>query len=214
MGAAWRAWLFDLDKTLVNVEEGVDYCAALEAVRGRFPEVAGDPHLPPVDFTRCAVQVLSVLVALSGDPQAFARASELVERFELEGVQRSVPMPGLQAIWGARGGRRTAVVTLLGPRAARAVLRRHGLEPDCLVAREAGLRMKPAPDTVLRALELLGVGPQEAVLVGDSKWDELAARAAGVAFVGLTWDRPDPGFHPRTPVARSLAEAARFLVES
>jgi phosphoglycolate phosphatase-like HAD superfamily hydrolase len=214
VGGRWRAWLFDLDKTLVNVEDGVDYCAALRAVRAEFPDVHGERGLPPVDFGRCAVQVLAVLAALHEDPQAFCRASELVEHFELQGACRSVAMPGLEAVWLARGGRLTGVVTLLGPRAAWAVLRHHGLEPDCVVGREGGLRMKPAPDPVLRALQRLGVERDEAVLVGDSKWDEQAAQAAGVAFLGLTWGRRDPGFAAATPVARDLVEAARLLVRS
>ena len=212
MGGRWRAWLFDLDKTLVNVEDGVDYCAALRAVRAEFPDVRGQRGLPPVDFGRCAVQVLAVLAALHGEPEAFRRASEVVEHFELQGVARSVPMPGLEAVWTARGERLTGVVTLLGPRAAWAVLRHHGLEPDCVVGREVGLRMKPAPDPVVRALQRLGVGREEAVLVGDSKWDEQAAQAAGVAFLGLTWGRRDPGFGATTPVVRDLVEAAHLLV--
>ncbi len=44
-------------------------------------------------------------------------------------------------------------------------------------------RSKPAPDMVLEACLRLGVAPGRAVLVGDSRYDEEAARAAGAAFV-------------------------------
>jgi len=42
---------------------------------------------------------------------------------------------------------------------------------------------KPAPDMVLEACRRLGVRPEEALVVGDSRFDEGAARAAGVPFV-------------------------------
>ena len=42
---------------------------------------------------------------------------------------------------------------------------------------------KPAPDGVLLACARLGVTPQETLLVGDSRFDEGAASAAGTGFV-------------------------------
>lgn len=44
---------------------------------------------------------------------------------------------------------------------------------------------KPAPDILLAALDRSGLRAQDAVLVGDSVWDALAARRAGLGFVGL-----------------------------
>lgn len=45
------------------------------------------------------------------------------------------------------------------------------------------LREKPAPDMAERALERLGVAPADALFVGDTWYDEEAARAASVAFL-------------------------------
>ncbi len=213
MRGPWRVWLFDLDKTLVNVEDGVDYCAARDALRERYPGLRA-AVLPPVHFTRCAVEVLSLLEALQGAPDRWEEASEVVEEFELAGASRSVAMPGLRQVWALVAGRPVGVVTLVGPRAARAVVDRHGLQPACLVAREAGLRSKPAPDQVLRALRQLGAAPHEAVLVGDSSWDEHAAQAAGVAFVGIRWGRLQPGFSPYARVVEDLLEAAQLLLRA
>jgi HAD superfamily hydrolase (TIGR01509 family) len=42
---------------------------------------------------------------------------------------------------------------------------------------------KPAPDEVLEACRRLGVRPEESLVVGDSRFDEGAARAAGAPFV-------------------------------
>jgi HAD superfamily hydrolase (TIGR01509 family) len=44
---------------------------------------------------------------------------------------------------------------------------------------------KPAPDIVVAALEAVGVEPQNAVMLGDTVYDVRAAKAAGVACIGL-----------------------------
>ena len=47
-------------------------------------------------------------------------------------------------------------------------------------------RSKPDPDVVQVVLDRLGVGPEEAVMVGDSVWDVLAAERAGMRCIGVT----------------------------
>jgi HAD superfamily hydrolase (TIGR01509 family) len=47
-------------------------------------------------------------------------------------------------------------------------------------------RSKPAPDGVLEACRRLGVKPSETLLIGDSRFDEGAAKAAGVDFRWFT----------------------------
>lgn len=46
-------------------------------------------------------------------------------------------------------------------------------------------RPKPAPDMLLHCLERLDVPPAQAVYVGDSVTDHLAAQAAGIDFVAV-----------------------------
>ena len=47
-------------------------------------------------------------------------------------------------------------------------------------------RSKPAPDGILKACERLGVAPSETVMIGDSRFDEGAAKAAGTGFRWFT----------------------------
>jgi len=56
---------------------------------------------------------------------------------------------------------------------------------DTIVAFEAPLRPKPAPDIYLRACENLQVSPADAIAVEDSLPGARAARAAGLLVVGL-----------------------------
>jgi HAD superfamily hydrolase (TIGR01509 family) len=54
-----------------------------------------------------------------------------------------------------------------------------------MVTRDLVRRAKPDPDLFLAAAAQLGVNPQDAMVVGDSVWDLLAARRAGAIGIGL-----------------------------
>jgi putative hydrolase of the HAD superfamily len=89
------------------------------------------------------------------------------------------------------------------------VLDRAGLAPlldRILTAAELGVR-KPSGEIFMRALAVAGVGPQEAVHVGDSLEEDVAgARAAGIEAVLLRRDgRPGPS---GVRTIASLAELA------
>jgi pyrophosphatase PpaX len=57
----------------------------------------------------------------------------------------------------------------------------------CVIASDSTAKHKPDPEPVLVALERLGALPADAVYVGDSPYDMLAARAAGVHALGVSW---------------------------
>lgn len=65
----------------------------------------------------------------------------------------------------------------------------------------AGIRRKPAPDTVFAALKALGVGKEDAVYVGDSDVDIQTARNAGIPCISVLW-----GFRDRDFLLRNGAE--------
>lgn len=51
----------------------------------------------------------------------------------------------------------------------------------------AGIRKKPAPDTVYQALRELGSTKEQAVYVGDSEVDRMTAENAGLPCVSVDW---------------------------
>jgi pyrophosphatase PpaX len=55
-------------------------------------------------------------------------------------------------------------------------------------------RAKPAPDPVLHAMKMLGSRPEETLMIGDTTYDLLAGRSAGV-FTGAA------GWNPDTPAS-------------
>lgn len=68
-------------------------------------------------------------------------------------------------------------------------LRVVGLEGliDVVAGMDETERHKPEPDPLLFAAAQLGVDPAHCVYVGDAGVDVLAARAAGMAAVAVTW---------------------------
>lgn len=65
----------------------------------------------------------------------------------------------------------------------------------------AGIRKKPAPDTVDLALHELGVSREQAAYVGDSEVDVLTARNCGMPCLSVTW-----GFRSRELLQESGAD--------
>lgn len=86
-----------------------------------------------------------------------------------------------------------AVVTNKSSRPAREDLSRHHLEEyfSCFFGREDTIHPKPHPELVLRALSALSACPEETVMVGDTAWDMMAGRGAGVKTGAAMWG-PDP----------------------
>ena len=219
-GRALRAVLFDLDGTLLDTV--ADIARALNCALSE----QGLPQLPPAEVRTFIGRGVPVLIQ-----RALARlgaggdAGRLLERFhahyerlsaqgELQARVFPGVAPGLAALHAA--GVKLAVVTNKPARAARAVLRDAQLARwiDALVAGDSGLAPKPHPEPLLRACAELGVAPQEALMVGDSRVDVLAARAAGVPVVCVPYgynEGEDPRTLPCDAFVDSLAELPALL---
>lgn len=204
-----RALLLDLDRTLVDIESHVDYCAALADLHQRFTLPAGRATPDTTGWGRCTIDVIRFLVALTDTPE-YPAASGLVAEYELAGAAHADAMPGLAGFLAAIGRVPRAVVTLCGPEATALVLAEHGIAADAVVPRRPDLRPKPYPDQAEAALAALGVEADEAVVIGDSAWDLEMARAAGVPFIGVTNGRETVEFGD-VPTALDLTSVIGLL---
>lgn len=84
-----------------------------------------------------------------------------------------------------------------------------------IVAMDDVSSYKPQPEPVLRGVELLQLEPAEAVMIGDSPHDILAARAAGVTSVAAGWSKiPRERLLASRPdaIVDSMAEFVEFCV--
>ena len=65
---------------------------------------------------------------------------------------------------------------------------------EVAIGERAGIRKKPAPDTVLEALAALGVSAEGAVYVGDSDVDIQTAKNSSMPCISVTWGLRDEDF--------------------
>jgi HAD superfamily hydrolase (TIGR01509 family) len=98
------------------------------------------------------------------------------------------PLPGARELLGylSRASVPWAIATSGRLAAARPALDVLGISADAVVVtRDAVERAKPDPDLFVTAARQLGVDATDAVVVGDSVWDLLAAQRARALGVGL-----------------------------
>jgi HAD superfamily hydrolase (TIGR01509 family) len=177
-----RAVLFDLDGVLVR--SGEVWFRVVEEAGARF---RGRP-VTREEFAPTFGQGTAADVAVFGLGCTPAELDRFyVQRFpaHADGVWVDPDAaPVLRAL--RQRGLQTGLVTNTVSELAAHILSAAGLQEllDAVCCADQVPFAKPAPDLVHRALSELGRAPGEAWLVGDSRYDRLAAAAAGVFFVG------------------------------
>lgn len=86
-------------------------------------------------------------------------------------------------------GLKLGIVTNKGRTSTARVLKQFGLRPHVgsVVTIEDVERPKPHPEPMFKAMGELGVKPEETIMVGDSPFDLLSARDAGVRPIAVGW---------------------------
>ncbi|PJE98185.1 hypothetical protein CUT44_08535 [Streptomyces carminius] len=182
-----RAVVFDLDGVLVDSFEVMRQAFTLA-----YREVVGDGEPPFAEYNRHLGRYFPEIMRIMDLPPEmegpFVRESaRLAERVTL--------FSGIEELLGLlrHQGVRLAVATGKAGWRARSLLTRLGVVDlfDHVIGSDEVPRAKPAPDIVLRALDLLKVDPDEAVMVGDAVTDLAAAKDAGVAAAAALWGETD-----------------------
>jgi phosphoglycolate phosphatase len=204
-----RAVLIDLDGTLLDTID--DLAAAANAMLVEL----GFEARPAAEMRRFVGKGAESLVqrALTGSLDAPIDAQRLAEAVPVfrrhyareNGVNaRCYPgvVEGLAAM--RANGLGLACVTNKPIAFTLPLLERTGLSPwfDVVVGGDSLPRKKPDPAQLLHACEGFGVAPSEAVMIGDSMNDALAARAAGIPVFVLPY-----GYNEGRPVAELDADA-------
>ena len=201
--------LVDLDRTLVDLQSFTDYGAALADVE-RLIGAWSDADVPDTDWDGPTQACMAVLHSKLGDPRWY-EVSDVIAGHERAAIAQSVAMPTVADSLDALLHVPVAVVTLLPVDVATEVLLAHGIgvgpsqAVDLVVGRDASIRPKPWPDGLLAACDRLGGAAAVATMIGDSSWDEEAARRAGVRFIGVP--SSPAGFPAEVAVAATFAEA-------
>jgi phosphoglycolate phosphatase len=177
--------IFDLDGTLVDSLD--DIAACVNRTRERF-------GLPPLTKAAVTARVGDGSDALVRDlvPVAPERHGEalaaLLDDYEAHLLDTTHLMPGAQDVLTRYAPRTLAVVTNKLERSSERILTGLGVRPyfRLVVGGDTLPRRKPHPDPLLHVLQVCGVPPSQAVMIGDGVNDVLAARAAGVPVVAVT----------------------------
>jgi phosphoglycolate phosphatase len=182
------AVLFDLDGVLVDSRAAIAGCMnhALTA-NGFAPRRAEELHRfigPPLaagfaDLTGAAHDSALVAACVAAYRDRYATAS----------LRDTTVVPGIEgALAGLADDHALAVATSKAATFAEPILHALGLRRffAAVAGPDTAALAEDKADTVARALDALG-RPEHAVMVGDRSFDVAAARAHGLAAIGVTW---------------------------
>ncbi|MEO5779843.1 MULTISPECIES: HAD-IA family hydrolase [Arthrobacter] len=189
-----RAVLFDMDGTLVNS------IAVVEQVWGEFAARNG-LDIAEILRTSHGVQAGDIVrrfAPAGADVVALTAEIGAMERTRTDGI---VALPGAAWLLGMLPAEAVALVTSADRILAEARMGAAGLAmPATAITAELVTRGKPHPEGYLRAAELLGVDPADAVVFEDAPAGIAAGVAAGIRTVAVgpnTGELPDGVLHIR-----------------
>ena len=125
----------------------------------------------------------------SEEDRARVRA-EFMDYYKIHSADKTGPYPGINDLLKKlrAAGVKTAVVSNKPDVAVRELVKTYydGLF-DAAVGDMEGQAVKPAPDMCLKVFKELGMGPENAVYIGDSDTDIMTARNAGLDEILVSW---------------------------
>nr|AFG19411.1 MycB2 [Streptomyces flaveolus] len=179
--------VFDLDGVLVN-----SFAVMRQAFTTAYAEVVGNGEPPFEEYERHLGRYFPDIMRIMGLPLDM-EAPFVRESYRLAHL---VPVyDGVPEMLGqlrARGLRLAVATGKSGPR-ARSLLQQLGLLDlfAVVIGSDEVARPKPAPDIVLKALDVLGSAPARTIMVGDAVTDLASARSAGVSAIAALWGETD-----------------------
>jgi len=180
--------LCDLDGTLVDSRRDIAlaFQHAWRSVIGGSPPGA---NTIAQHIGKPLAEMISELGGMLSPSQLGTFLTAYRRTYSRLGARLTLPYPGVISTLQALSGFTLGIVTTKEPEQAEIVLQRFALIPFFrhVQGGTIGLRLKPAPDTVLAALAALHCGPAHAMMVGDTPADILAGKAAGTMTCAVTY---------------------------
>lgn len=194
----YSTYIFDLDGTLLDTIQDLATSVNYALSQCRMPERTLDEVRR---FVGNGVRLLMIRAVPDGeDNPRFQEAFDIFRSHYLEhSLDTTAPYPGIIDMLERlkANGKRMAVVSNKFDTATKELIRHffgNLIEVAIGENEAAGVRKKPAPDTVNEALRQLGVGKEDAVYVGDSDVDIQTARNSGLPCISVLWGFRDREF--------------------
>ncbi len=180
--------LFDLDGTLVDSRRDI----AVAFQHAWRTVVGGIPPSATAIAQHIGKPLAKMLSELGGmlSPSLLTTFLAAYRRMYIrQDARLTQPYPGVILTLQALSTFMLGVVTTKESGQAEIVLRRLALIPffQYIQGGSLGLRLKPAPDTILAALAALHCAPTHTLMVGDTPADVLAGKAAGTKTCAVTY---------------------------
>ncbi|NJM35593.1 MAG: HAD-IA family hydrolase [Rhodomicrobium sp.] len=188
--------IFDCDGTLVDSQHMI-----AEAMRSAFTASGLAVPERAVLLRHVGLSVVEAMSAITGfgEDDAVARlAADYRTAFgalRREGRIADPLFPGAREAIEALAAREDVLLGIATGKSRRgvdALLEREGFEGLFATIQTADdAPSKPHPAMIHQAMEATSAGPAETVMIGDTSFDMLMARAASVEALGVAW-----GYHP------------------
>jgi phosphoglycolate phosphatase-like HAD superfamily hydrolase len=203
-----KAILFDLDGTLIDTDD-----ALIESIARKLEPATrlvrlGDPR----GFIRRVLLaaegpvngVIAMMDSVGLDDNVLSLGDRLRRLRGMRVRGHFVPVDGAaRVIRSLHGSYRLGIITTRSRADAFAFLRQFDLEDllEVVATREDTRRLKPDPEPIHYAVDLLGLPPAQCAMVGDTAVDMRSAKAAGAYAVGVLC-----GFGQREELLRAGAD--------
>ncbi len=193
--------IFDLDGTLTDSQEGITNCVryALESF-----------GIHETDYSRLCLFIGPPLDASFkefygfSDEDAQKAVKKYRERFETVGLFENRPYDGIVDMLRLLkdSGRVLCVATSKPEKFSRRILDHFGMTPylDCILGNSMHLQVEKS-DMIKKIVDLYGISKEQAVMVGDRRFDVEAAHKAGVDCIGVSY-----GFAPEGELEKAGAD--------
>ena len=209
-----KAVIFDLDGTIASFN--LDYMAVRGDVRSYLLRARVPASLLEVNESIFEMLKKTELYLKNSGKSAEVAAEvrdgalAIAEKYELEAARSTGLLPGVNETLKAlkRMGLKIGLFTLSSDKAARYILQRFKLGDffGVMVPRNKVNFVKPNPEHLEMALKVLGVSPEEVIVVGDSNVDMESARELKAVAVGLP--------NGISTVAQLTAHGANYIITS
>ena len=192
----YSTYIFDLDGTLLDtlgdLAASVNY--ALRSVG--LPEHSIDDVRR---FVGNGVRLLMVRAIEGGDsnPRFDEAYATFRSHYMEHGLDTTQPYPGIMELLKelkARGKKIAVVSNKFYDATQELVKHFFGEYVSVAIGERENIRKKPAPDTVLEAMRMLGVDKEGTVYIGDSDVDFNTAKNVGIPCVSVLWGFRDREF--------------------
>lgn len=184
----YKAILFDLDGTLLNTLDDLNESMNKVLTENGYKEQTKDETRR---FVGNGVRKL-VERSLPGESTEFYDKIEaqFKECYAKNMRNKTAPYEGIEELLKALKERqvKVGVVSNKFDGAVKSLCKEiFGEYTQVAVGERVGVRKKPAPDSVLAAIDELGVKKEETIYAGDSDVDIETAKNAGIKSIGVTW---------------------------